>query len=577
MAEEQERRRRRPVEVVEDEHGGSDRGQRHGDGLEQELTFDGRVGRRRRGEIGRQRSCDRHEPRQLGEVRPQLVDEAGIGAREEPAHRLGERLERRREILVAAAVEHGRAVVVRPLARPGPRASSCRCPARRRRSSSGDRQRRRAPSPRRAPPARRAARRRSRTRGRAWPTRGAAAAAAAAAGVPMPPSWARSGAGRPFNVYAPASTKVRPDRDLASVATSSATRICPGSAAVHSRAASTTGVPYQSPSSNDSVADADPDAQGKPEVGLFVVEAGGHRLQRSSALDAVDGAGEAGHEPVALRLDLLPAVLGERSSPHGEAGAADVVARGVADPRHELGRADQVAEEDGDRRERRHCARSRRVPTTARTPPPPTRTRPSPSSTSPPRRGAGSPPPAPACTPASSGAASAASSARCPARRRSPAVGEGERPVGEHGCAAGQRRDLGGERRVRRGLQPSRVAVVPAAVEAPGVAHDELGVVVHRTQVRLVEQVGRCPHRVDDLVEPGALVHHRQRLLVQRLEQLRRRRQRLPHAVLPDHRHAVARQQHLGRQRHHLPAARRPTPSDSAAPSAGCRRWATPR
>ena len=51
------------------------------------------------------------------------------------------------------------------------------------------------------------------------------------------------------------------------------------------------------------------------------------------------------------------------------------------------------------------------------------------------------------------------------------------------------------------------LAVVPAAVAAPHVADQELGVVVDGSQVRLVGQVGRDGHLVDDPVErarPGS-------------------------------------------------------------------------
>ena len=100
------------------------------------------------------------------------------------------------------------------------------------------------------------------------------------------------------------------------------------------------------------------------------------------------------------------------------------------------------------------------------------------------------------CTPASSGAACAASSARWPARRRSPAAASSDARSASRAGAAGQRRHLGRDGGVGRRLEAGRVAVVPAAVEPPEVADDELGLVVDRAEVRLLEQVGRRLDRV---------------------------------------------------------------------------------
>ena len=65
-----------------------------------------------------------------------------------------------------------------------------------------------------------------------------------------------------------------------------------------------------------------------------------------------------------------------------------------------------------------------------------------------------------------------------------------------------------------------RVAVVPAAVHPPDVAHDELRLVVDRLQVGL-RQHGRIDlHLVHDLVEAGAFVHGVHGALHQKLEGL---------------------------------------------------------
>ncbi len=66
---------------------------------------------------------------------------------------------------------------------------------------------------------------------------------------------------------------------------------------------------------------------------------------------------------------------------------------------------------------------------------------------------------------------------------------------------AGERRPTPGLLGTRRGQQVVGLAVPPAAVAAPHVAHDELRVVVHRLQVRLVAQVRGHLDLVDDPVE----------------------------------------------------------------------------
>ena len=114
-------------------------------------------------------------------------------------------------------------------------------------------------------------------------------------------------------------------------------------------------------------------------------------------------------------------------------------------------------------------------------------------------------------------------------------------PFGQPACAARERCELRRQRGRGRGLEVRRVAVVPAAVEAPDVAHDELRLVVDRPEVRAREQRLRRAHRVHDVVEAGALVHQRERLLDQCLEQLGAFGQRPVHALAADDRQAVAR------------------------------------
>ena len=66
-------------------------------------------------------------------------------------------------------------------------------------------------------------------------------------------------------------------------------------------------------------------------------------------------------------------------------------------------------------------------------------------------------------------------------------------PLGERRRAAGERGDLGGHVALAGRQQPSRVAVPPAAVRAPDVAHHELGLVVERTQPRQRQHRRRAP------------------------------------------------------------------------------------
>ena len=78
--------------------------------------------------------------------------------------------------------------------------------------------------------------------------------------------------------------------------------------------------------------------------------------------------------------------------------------------------------------------------------------------------------------------------------------------------AARERHPLPGLIGARRGQQVVGLAVVPAAVATPHVADEELRVVVDRTQVGLVAEVGGHLDLVDHSVERAALVHQRERL-----------------------------------------------------------------
>ena len=99
-----------------------------------------------------------------------------------------------------------------------------------------------------------------------------------------------------------------------------------------------------------------------------------------------------------------------------------------------------------------------------------------------------------------------------------PGVGQLHGAVGQRGRAARQLSQLTGQLRGGGRLQVAGIAVVPAAVEAPEVVHDELGLVVDGLEPRSVEEVARRGDGVDDVVEAGTLVHEAQRLVDERLD-----------------------------------------------------------
>ena len=126
--------------------------------------------------------------------------------------------------------------------------------------------------------------------------------------------------------------------------------------------------------------------------------------------------------------------------------------------------------------------------------------------------------------------------------------------AGQHTIhATGQRHPLPGLLGAWRRQQVVGLAVVPAAVAAPHVAHDELRVVVHGTQVGLAGEVGRHLHLVQHPVERGAFVHQGEGLVLDGVEQLGRVEQGHLDAVTAEDRHAVAAQHGLGLERGHRP------------------------
>lgn len=138
-----------------------------------------------------------------------------------------------------------------------------------------------------------------------------------------------------------------------------------------------------------------------------------------------------------------------------------------------------------------------------------------------------------------------------------------QRPFRQPPRPAGERRHFRGQRLVLRRLQVRGVAIVPAAVEPPDIANDELGLVVHRLEVGLVEHTGRDLHGMDDLVQPGAGVHQRHRIRHQPLQRVGDLGQNTTDAVLAAYGEAVRRQEQLGIHRGHV--AERPRPLERIA------------
>ncbi len=133
MTEEQQRRLRGPVDVVEHEHqtrrlGG--RGEPRVDRLEHAVLLDlGVAGDGAVAEVAEPGRDVGNEPRQLRRVRPELGAVLGPEMCHVVAERLDERLVRDAELLVAAAEEHDGAALVGAAERTRTRAGSSPCPA----------------------------------------------------------------------------------------------------------------------------------------------------------------------------------------------------------------------------------------------------------------------------------------------------------------------------------------------------------------------------------------------------------------------------------------------------------------
>ena len=137
--------------------------------------------------------------------------------------------------------------------------------------------------------------------------------------------------------------------------TASDARIWPGPPASHRRAASTTGVPNQSSSSEVASPVESPTRIASPSAGIALRQRGDRLLPRDRAGDRVgDASQERDHEPVALGLHLVTAELLDRPPQHAEDVVTELVGGRVADPRQQCSRADEIAENDRDRRPASH-------------------------------------------------------------------------------------------------------------------------------------------------------------------------------------------------------------------------------
>ena len=136
-------------------------------------------------------------------------------------------------------------------------------------------------------------------------------------------------------------------------------------------------------------------------------------------------------------------------------------------------------------------------------------------------------------------------------RKRLRARGELLRSAGEH-------RDLGGQRCIGGGLQIRRVAVIPTAVHAPQIAHDEFRFVVQRSQIRLFEHLRRHLHAVDDLVQRRAGIHHGECFADQLFERFGHFEQHALDALRTADRQSVRRQKQFSAGAGHLAHRRGP-------------------
>ncbi len=131
-------------------------------------------------------------------------------------------------------------------------------------------------------------------------------------------------------------------------------------------------------------------------------------------------------------------------------------------------------------------------------------------------------------------------------------------PGGEMIGTTSQGRDLGGEHVIGRRFEPGRVAVVPAAVHSPDAPDDELGLVVDGYEVRPGQTFRVDGDRVDDRVEPGALVHQLEDVGDEPFEHVGYVLEDLTHESGAPDGEAVGREQQLGLARRHVPERSRP-------------------
>ena len=126
------------------------------------------------------------------------------------------------------------------------------------------------------------------------------------------------------------------------------------------------------------------------------------------------------------------------------------------------------------------------------------------------------------------------------------AFGQGPRAVHERLGAPRQRADLPSDLGFARGLEMRGLAVPPAAVQPPDIAHDVLRLVVDGLEIGAPGEVRGRANLGEDLVEREAGIHARHRLALEGLEPFRRIAERLSYARGAHDRRAVTRDQELG-------------------------------
>ena len=156
-----------------------------------------------------------------------------------------------------------------------------------------------------------------------------------------------TGSGSPFSSISPMSTKLSSVRPRARPRTRSSQRIWPPSAESHRRAAVTTGVPWQSPSSQDTSPALIPTRTSMRRSSRLWRFA--RSMRTLDLVRRVHGLGrrpERGEDAVAEALHHRSAVLGDRGAEHLVVAPAEEVGLDVAESGPHLGAPDDVGVQD---------------------------------------------------------------------------------------------------------------------------------------------------------------------------------------------------------------------------------------